>query len=81
MNIDPEVMRKAALVASAALRDDDVSVRHVLHTLPPRIAAAVTEACVMALAELVRDHVPPNAIQAGIAEAQQIAQTAATERN
>jgi hypothetical protein len=75
-----QVMRSAALVVSAALRDDDVSVRHLLHTLPPPIAAAVTEACVLAMAELVRDHVPPDAIAAGIADAQQIAHEAATGR-
>jgi hypothetical protein len=81
VNLDPEVMRKTALVVSAALRDDDVSVRHLLHTLPDRIAAATTEACLLAMAELVRQFVPPHAIQAGIADAQQIAHEAATGRN
>lgn len=81
MSVDSEVMRKAALVVSAALRDDDTSVRLILQTLPPRIAAAVTEACVLALAELVRDHVPSHAIQAAIRDTQQIAQAEATGRN
>lgn len=78
--MDAQVLRSAALIASAALRDDDTSVRLLLHTLPPEIAAAVTEACVIAMAELVRDHVPLEAIAAGIKDAQQLAHEAATGR-
>ncbi|MGW3727314.1 hypothetical protein [Streptomyces sp. NPDC000851] len=78
---DHQVMRAAALVVSAALRDDDTGVRHQLHSLPRDIAAAVTEASLLAMAELVRDHVPPDAIRAAIRDAQHIAQTEATGRN
>jgi hypothetical protein len=74
-------MRTAALVVSAALRDDDTSVGHILRTLPPEQTAEVAVASVTALAEILHDHIPAEAIRAGITEAQRIAQTAATERN
>lgn len=76
-----QVMRQAALVVSAALRDDDTSVNHLLHNQPPDIAAEVAVASVTALAEILHDHIPAEAIRAGIAEAQQIAHEAATGRN
>lgn len=79
MSVDPEAMRSAALVVSAALRDDDTSVRLILHTLPPRSAAAVAEASVLAMAELVREAITPEALQNAVREAQQLAHTAAQE--
>ncbi|MFE6530034.1 hypothetical protein ACFVMA_13955 [Streptomyces rochei] len=81
MNLDPQTVRQTALIVSAALRDDDTSVRLILHTLPPHIAAAVTEASVLAMAELLRDHVPADAIADAVRGAQGIAQTEATGRN
>ncbi|MEU9581069.1 hypothetical protein [Streptomyces chilikensis] len=71
--------RAVALVASAALRDDDVSVRLLLQSQPPELLPAVAEAAVIALAELVRDFLPPDAIAAAISSAQELAQTEATE--
>lgn len=79
--LEDAVLEDAALVVSAALRDDDVSVRHLLQTMAPEVAAATAEACVLAMAELVREFVPAHAIAAGITDAQQIAHEAATGRN
>lgn len=75
------IMRTAALVVSAALRDDDASVGHILRTLPPDQLPEIAVASVTALAEILHDHIPAEAIRAGIAEAQQIAQNSAAGRN
>ncbi|MER7174589.1 hypothetical protein [Streptomyces mesophilus] len=76
-----QITRSAALVVSAALRDDDTSVGLILRTLPPDQVAEVAIASVTALAEILHDHIPPHAIRAGVTEAQRIAQTTATEGN
>lgn len=74
--------RKVALIASAALRDDDDSVRYHLNTCPPDQVRAVCEAAVLALAELVHQFVPAHAIHAALADAQDMARNEAlTERN
>lgn len=74
---DPQIYRTAALVVSAALRDDDTSARLLLHTLPRELVVATCEASIFAMAELLRNHVPAHAIQAAIHGAQQLAQQAA----
>lgn len=79
--MNSQIMRTAALVVSAALRDDDTSVGLLLRTAPPDQAAEVAVASVTALAEILHDHIPPEAIRAGITEAQRIAHEAATGRN
>ncbi|MEU6101173.1 hypothetical protein [Streptomyces flaveolus] len=81
MSIEQEVARSAALVVSAALRDDDVSVGLILRTLPTETAAEVCVASVTALAEILHHHIPADAIRAGITEAQRLAHEAATGRN
>lgn len=73
-----QVYRTAALVISAALRDDDQSVKCLLHRCDP----ATAEAVVLAMAERVRLFVPPEAIREELNGAQHIARTEATqERN
>lgn len=74
-----QIMRSAALVVSAALRDDDTSVGYILRSLPPEQAAEVAVASVTALAEILHTHLPPEAIRAGVTEAQNIAREASTE--
>lgn len=78
---EAEAFRKAALVVSCALRDDDQGARLLLRTLPPELIAAVCEASILAMAELVREFVPADAVQRAIREAQEMARTEATERN
>lgn len=78
---EAEVFRTAALVVSSALRDDDQAARLLLRTLPPELIAAVCEASILALAELVREFVPADAVQRAIESAQDMARTEATERN
>ena len=72
-------LRTAALITSAALRDDDHSVRHLLHNLTPEEAAAATEGSLLAMAELVRQFVAPEAIQAAIRGAQVLAHETAAQ--
>ncbi|MFJ3290388.1 hypothetical protein ACIPMW_34490 [Streptomyces sp. NPDC086669] len=77
----PSILRTAALVVSSALRDDDQAARLLLHTLPPDHIKVTCEAAIFAMAELVREFVPAEAIQAAIRDAQQMAQNEATGRN
>lgn len=80
MTIQP--YRAAALITSAAMRDDDTTVRQLLRAQPAEELAPVAEACVLALAELIREFVPACAIAAAITSAQDMARTEAlTERN
>ncbi|MGW5210021.1 hypothetical protein ACWEQO_02065 [Streptomyces sp. NPDC004051] len=74
-------LRTAALVTAAALRDDDQAVRLLLATLPPDQAAAACQGAVLAMAELVREAITPEAVARAVRDAQQLAQTAATEGN
>lgn len=81
MTVEAQYLRTAALVTAAALRGDDTAVRLLLHTLPAEQIAAATEGAVLAMAELVRTAITPDALQRAVAEAQQLAQQAATGRN
>ncbi|MBT2488795.1 hypothetical protein J7E96_09720 [Streptomyces sp. ISL-96] len=74
-----QFLRTAALVTSAALRDDDQAVHLLLHTLPPEQIAATAEGSILAMAELLRSAVTPAAMQAAIREAQALAHEAAIE--
>jgi hypothetical protein len=76
---DPQIFRTAALVVSCALRDDDQGARLLLHTMKPEHILATCEASILAMAELVREFVPPHAMQAAINSAQELARTEATE--
>lgn len=78
---DPQIYRTAALVVSSALRDDDATARRLLNSLPPDAIKAVCEASLLAMAELIREFVPADAVHRAIAEAQDMARTEATERN
>ncbi|MFF8829128.1 hypothetical protein [Streptomyces sp. NPDC015131] len=73
------LVRTTALVAAAALRGDATAVRLLLRSLDPDHAAAVTEAAVLSMAELVREAITPEAVQNAIHDAQQLAHQAATE--
>ena len=76
-----QYLRTAALVTATALRGDDMAVRLLLQTLPPDQIAATAEGAVLAMAGLVREAITPDAVARAVAEAQQLAQAAATERN
>jgi hypothetical protein len=78
---EPQIIRTASLVVSCALRDDDQAARLLLNTMLPEYVRATCEASIFAMAELVREFVPPHAIQAAITGAQQLAHEAATEGN
>lgn len=74
--------RTIALVVSAALRDDDDSVRHHLSSCSRKQTRAICEASILAMAELVHQFVPAHAIHAALADAQSMARSEATaERN
>ncbi|MEE1819331.1 hypothetical protein PUR59_30495 [Streptomyces sp. SP18ES09] len=79
MTVPAQFIRSAALITSAALRDDDTTVHLLLHTLPPEEIAATAEGAILAMAELLRDAVTPQAIQNAIREAQSLAHEAAIE--
>jgi hypothetical protein len=72
--------RTTALVCGAALRGDDTAARLLLQTCPPDLLPAIAEASVICLADLLREFLPPDAINNAIREAQRIAQDEATER-
>lgn len=76
---ESQVVRTAALVVSSALRDDDQAARLLLNTMQPEHVRATCEASIFAMAELVREFVPPAGIQAAITAAQELARTEATE--
>lgn len=69
----------ASLVVAAALEDDTEAVRLLLRGLRPEQVGAVAEGSVLALAILIREHVPAPAVQAAIDGARQLATEAATE--
>lgn len=71
--------RTVALVVSAALRDDDVSVRMHLRGCAPTELRPICEASILAMAELVREFVPAHAIQAALTDTQNMARTEATQ--
>lgn len=79
MTTEAQHMRTAALLVAAALRDDETSVRLLLHTLPARQIKATCEGAVLAMAGLLREFLPPDAIARAIASAQDVAHQAATE--
>ena len=80
-DVPARYLRTAALVTAAALRDDDQAVRLLLGTLPPDEIKAACEGAVLAMAGLLAEFLPPDAIARAITDAQQLAQQAATERN
>lgn len=79
MSREAQYLRTASLATAAALRGDDLAVRLLLQTLRPEEATASCEGAVLAMAELVRAAITPEAVQRAVAEAQQLAQQAATE--
>ncbi|HEY9372188.1 hypothetical protein [Streptomyces sp.] len=81
MSTEIQFVRTAALVTAAALRGDDTAVRLLLHTLPADEVAATCEGAVLAMAGLLAEFLPPDAIARAVTEAQNLAQQAATERN
>ena len=81
MTSEAQYLRTAALATAAALRDDETGLRLLLHTLPPERITATCEGAILAMAGLVREAITPKALKRAIAEAQQLAHDAATERN
>ncbi|AWT42816.1 MULTISPECIES: hypothetical protein [Streptomyces] len=81
MSDEAQYLRTASLATAAALRGDEQSLRLLLQTLPPERVLATCEGAILAMAYLLRDFLPPDAIQHAISEAQSIAHTAATEGN
>lgn len=79
MTSEAQYLRTAALATAAALRDDETSLRLLLHTLPPEQIVATCEGAILAMAGLVREAITPQALQRAVAEAQAIAHQAATE--
>ncbi|MEV7032725.1 hypothetical protein AB0N99_21230 [Streptomyces sp. NPDC093272] len=75
-----ELERRSALVVAAALRGDEDTVHVLVATLPPDQLARVCEGVIQGLAGLIQQFVPGAAIARGVAEAQRLAQQAATER-
>ena len=71
--------RTVAQVVSAALRDDDTSVRLLLASCPPDHVRAICEAAVLAMAEIVGQFVPAEAIRTALGDAQDMARTEATQ--
>ncbi|MER8008125.1 hypothetical protein [Streptomyces sp. NPDC094149] len=71
--------RTVALVVSAALRDDDTSVRLLLASCQPDQLRAICEASVLAMAEVVAQCVPADAIRTALEDAQNMARTEATQ--
>jgi hypothetical protein len=76
--VTTQPFRTIALVVSAALRDDDDSVRYHLASCDPDQLRAICEASVLAMAELVHQFVPAHAIHAALADAQGMARSEAT---
>lgn len=77
---ETEVLRTAALIVAAQLRGDDMGVELLLGTLHPDHIRIVAVASVYAMAGLLAEFLPPDALARAITSAQQLAQTAATER-
>ncbi|HEY6115417.1 MAG TPA: hypothetical protein VI172_05615 [Candidatus Dormibacteraeota bacterium] len=78
---ESEILRTAALIVAAQLRGDDMGVELLLGTLHPDHVRVVAVASVCAMAGLLAEFVPADAIARAVTEAQQLAQQAATERN
>lgn len=78
---EAQVMRTGALITAAALRGDDMAMELLLGTLHPDHVRIVAIASIGAMAGLVSEALTPEAVQRAVRDAQQLAQTAATERN
>ena len=76
---EAQFLRTAALATAAALRDDSLSLQMLLGTLPREQAAATCEGALLAMAELVRDQLPPDVVQQAIRGAQSVAHQAVQE--
>lgn len=81
MTTEAQYLRTAALATAAALRGDEQGLRLLLHTMPPEQILATCEGSILAMAGLLREVITPEALQRAVAEAQQLAHTAATEGN
>lgn len=80
IGLPPELTEASALVIAAALEGDETAVYHVLYGLPPEDTPTVCQAAVVALAQLLGEFLPADAIQTAIREARTVARTA-TEGN
>lgn len=78
---EAQFLRTAALATAAALRDDSLSLQLLLGTLPREHVTATCEGALLAMAELVRAAITPEAVQQAVHDAQQLAQQAITEGN
>jgi hypothetical protein len=78
---EAEILRTGALIAASALRGDDMGVQLLLNTLHPDHVRVVAIASIGAMAGLLREFLPADAIQRAVHDAQQLAHEAATEGN
>lgn len=78
---EPEILRTCSLIAASALRGDYTGVELLLNTLHPDHVRVVAIASVAAMADLVNATAGPEAVQAAIRSAQDLAHQAATEGN
>ncbi|MFI1376887.1 hypothetical protein ACH4UY_33400 [Streptomyces longwoodensis] len=81
MTTEAEYLRTASLATAAALRDDALGLRRLLHSLPAEQIAAACEGSILTMAYLLRNFLPPDAITRAIREAQSVAHDTATEGN
>ncbi|NED31969.1 hypothetical protein [Streptomyces sp. SID8499] len=72
--VPADFLEVASLAVAAALQDDSDAVRLLLASLPPEQTAAACEGAVLAMAALLRDHLPPNALHAAITAARTTSQ-------
>ncbi|MER5259743.1 hypothetical protein [Streptomyces sp. NPDC002855] len=74
-----EYLRTATLATAAALRGDETAVRLLLRSLPAEHGTAACEGALLAMAELVREAITPEAVENAVRAAQALAQQAVTE--
>ncbi|MFI7681434.1 hypothetical protein ACIBWG_02045 [Streptomyces griseoaurantiacus] len=76
---ESEVLRTAALIVAAQLRGDHMGVELLFGTLHPDHVRIVAIASVGAMAGLLAEYLPADAIQRAVTEAQSLAREAAQE--
>lgn len=77
--LEAPFLEAGALVVASALQGDQEAVRLILQSLPVEQTPAVCEGAVIAMAHLLAEFLPPDAIRAAIAQARAVATEASTE--
>ena len=78
-NVEASFIEAGSLVVASALQGDREAVRLILQTLPAEHVPAVCEAAVVAMAGLLAEFLPPDALAHGIDQARALAHEASTE--